>query len=233
MTKLIAFRLNINNDIWNNFKQELYEKITHTEDDVIVNKSGDLISGFTSSNYKIEFLTIRETFNPEFSDMFIQTTGIFLSPEWTKQFGNMANLGIETEYTVLEHKTFILYTDSQANEFMKFIKPITDKMLVYQTSKPLLSNQRFDCYFNKEIKIDFQMFSIRIKFAPHKLFEESNHKIYMCVQEFDFMTRFVFYEEESVIKRLEIVKMTNDDFEKFFNDASSEIAQENTPTEPN
>ena len=58
MTKLIAFRLNINDDIWNNFKQELYEKITHTEDDVIVNKSGDLISGFTSSNYKIEFLTI-------------------------------------------------------------------------------------------------------------------------------------------------------------------------------
>ena len=55
----------------------------------------------------------------------------------------------------------------------------------------------------------------------------------MCVQEFDFMTRFVFYEEESVIKRLEIVKMTNDDFEKFFNDAASEIAQENTPTEPN
>ena len=89
-------------------------------------------------------------------------------------------LGIETEYTVLEHKTFILYTDSQANEFMKFIKPIADKMLVYQTSKPLLSNQRFDCYFNKEIKIDFQMCSIRIKFAPQKCLKNLIIK-YTCV----------------------------------------------------
>ena len=87
-------------------------KITQSENDITVNKSGDLIIGFTCSNYIIEFMTVKESFNPEFSDIFTQTTGIFLSPEWTKQFGNMANLGIETEYTVLEHKTFILYTDT-------------------------------------------------------------------------------------------------------------------------
>ena len=46
-------------------------------------------------------------------------------------------MGIETEYTVLGNdKTFILYT-LKKNEFMKFIKTIADKMLVYQTSKPL------------------------------------------------------------------------------------------------
>ena len=231
MTKLIAFRLNINNDIWDKFKQELYVRITQTENDITVNKSGDLIIGFTCSNYIIEFMTVKESFNPEFSDMFIQTTGIFLSCEWTKQFGNMANLGIETEYTVLEHKTFILYTDTHRDEFMKFIKPIADRMLMYQTTKPVISNQRYDCYFNKEITIDFEMVSIRIKFAPHRVFEESNHKIYMCGQELDFMTRFVFYQE-SVDSRIEFIKMANDDFEKYFDDTAKEIA-ENMSTEPN
>ena len=143
----------------------------------------------------------------------------------------MENFGIQTEYTVLEHKTFILYTDTQRDEFMKFIKPIADRMLMYQTTKPVISNQRYDCYFNKEITIEFEMISIRIKFAPHKVFEESNHKIYMCGQELDFMTRFVFYQK-SVNSKIEFLKMVNDDFEKYFDDTAREIT-ENMSTSPN
>ena len=51
-----------------------------------------------------------------------------------------------------------------------FFKQIVDNTCVYETGKPVLSNQTHDDFFDKEIKIDFEMFSIRVKFASSKVF---------------------------------------------------------------